>query len=96
MGSLLLTVIELLKTIEIIRTGSEDHSGHSPNYPRVIFVARAITYISRFLFHCVQFTFVFRYGNVSYSLQVLFEDYIEKFRLSSIDIIFLPKLVLFI
>jgi hypothetical protein len=70
MGSLLLTVIELAKTIEIMRSDSEDHGEHSPNYPRAVFVAKAIKLIFRFLFHSVQFTFLFQYGNVSYSLQV--------------------------
>jgi hypothetical protein len=68
MGSLLLTAIELAKIIEIMRAGSEHRDGHSSNYPKAIFVARSITFIFRFLFHCVQFTFLFRYGNVSYSL----------------------------
>jgi len=65
MGSLFLTVIELAKTIEIIRTGSNKHERNLINNPQSVLVTQSITFIFRFLFHCVQFIFLFRYGNVS-------------------------------
>ena len=61
MGSVLLTVIELAKTVEILRS----NAAHTLHYPQIVFIAKSITFIFRFLFHCVQFTFIFRYGNVS-------------------------------
>lgn len=61
MGSIILTVIELAKTIEILRTNGL----HIPHYPQIVFIAKTMTFILRFLFHCVQFIFLFRYGNVS-------------------------------
>jgi hypothetical protein len=65
MGSLLLTIIELAKTIEMIRTASENHRAYVPTYSKSVFVTKSITFLFRFLFHCVQFTFLFQYGNVS-------------------------------
>jgi hypothetical protein len=65
MGSLLLTVIELAKTVETIRTDPIHQKALLTNYSKPAFLSRSITYIFRFLFHCVQFTFLFRYGNVS-------------------------------
>jgi len=61
MGSLVLTIIELARIIEIIRTDSKERALNSKS----VFVTKSITFIFRFLFHCVQFTFLFRYGNVS-------------------------------
>ena len=65
MGGLLLTVIELAKTIETIRVGNANLKESLNAYSRSPFIAKAITFIFRFLFHSVQFTFLFRYGNVS-------------------------------
>jgi len=65
MGSLLLTVIELAKTVETIRTDPIHHKALLTNYSKSAFLSKSITYIFRFVFHCVQFTFLFRYGNVS-------------------------------
>lgn len=62
MGSLALTVIELAKIVEIM--GLDDKS-HISNYSSSVFVTKSISYILRFLFHCIQFMFLFRYGNVS-------------------------------
>ena len=67
MGSLILTIIELAKTI-IISTNHEAAANRS--YPHCflsITVTTSMSYILRFLFHCVQYTFLFRYGNVSIS-----------------------------
>jgi hypothetical protein len=67
MGSLLLTVIELAKTIETMRTSSSKHRQESStNYSQSVSITESITFIFRFLFHCMQFTYLFRYGNVSY------------------------------
>jgi hypothetical protein len=65
MGSLVLTIIELAKTIEIMRTDSNERGVYLINYSQSVFVTKSITFIFRFLFHCVQFIFLFRYGNVS-------------------------------
>jgi hypothetical protein len=64
MGGLLLTVIELGKTIA--RIGSEQTTRALPidTYSTSVIITRIISYIFRFVFHCVQFTFIFRYGNV--------------------------------
>ncbi|CAF3087599.1 unnamed protein product [Rotaria sp. Silwood2] len=63
MGSLIVTVIELAKTIA---TGTDIITRASPTvtYPMSVVVTKSMTYILRFLFHCVQFTFLFRYGNI--------------------------------
>ena len=69
MGGLLLTLIEIAKTI--VKLGSDEETatiiptasiGESSS--TAVLVTKLITYIFRFLFHCVQFTFLFRYGNV--------------------------------
>ncbi|UJR37193.1 hypothetical protein I4U23_029901 [Adineta vaga] len=64
MGSLLLTVIELAKTMETLRTEPIHHRDSLNTYSKSSFIAKTITYIFRFFFHCVQFTFLFRYGNI--------------------------------
>ncbi|CAF1258902.1 unnamed protein product [Rotaria sp. Silwood1] len=63
MGTLILTVIELAKTIA---TGSSPNTRSSPvvSYPSSVVVTKSMTYVLRFFFHCVQFTFLFRYGNI--------------------------------
>jgi hypothetical protein len=66
MGSLVITIIELAKTIEIMRTHSDEHQSHVTDYSESVYITKSLTYIFRCLFHCVQFTFLFRYGNVSY------------------------------
>lgn len=64
MGGLLLTVIELGRTI--IRIGNEEANRDTSAtiYSSSVIVTRIISYTFRFLFHCVQFSFLFRYGNV--------------------------------
>ncbi|CAF3448741.1 unnamed protein product [Rotaria sp. Silwood1] len=64
MGSLILNIIQLAKTIEVIRTGSKQNELLLINYSQSVFVIKLITFIFRFLFHCVQFIFLFRYGNI--------------------------------
>lgn len=70
MGGLLLTVIELARTI--VRIGTEETTVRAASttttYSSSVTITRIISYIFRFLFHCVQFTFLFRYGNVSIRL----------------------------
>ena len=68
MGGLILTVLEIGKTIaridedEVkIRAGSSSASYDTP----AVTTTKLITYILRFIFHCVQFSFLFRYSNVS-------------------------------
>ena len=65
MGSLLLTFIELARTIETMRVGPSARASSSNTYSQAASIAKSITFICRFLFHCVQFLFLFRYGNVS-------------------------------
>jgi hypothetical protein len=65
MGSLLLTVIELAKTIETMRVDPKIRDEFVSNYSQAVFVSKSITFIFRFIFHSIQFTFLFRYGNVS-------------------------------
>ncbi|CAF0917390.1 unnamed protein product [Rotaria sordida] len=64
MCSLILNVIQLVKTIEIIRTSSKQNELFLINYSQSVFITKLITFIFRFLFHCVQFIFLFRYGNI--------------------------------
>jgi len=94
MGGLLLTVIELGKTIA--RIGSEETTRALPidTYSSSVIITRIISYIFRFLFHCVQFTFLFRYGNVSFQIILKFRRKIIEFRLLLIVIIYWLKLVL--
>ncbi|CAF1217203.1 unnamed protein product [Rotaria sordida] len=63
MGSLIVTVIELAKTI-VIGSGNTTRVSSIIVPPLLITVTKSMTYILRFLFHCVQFTFLFRYGNI--------------------------------
>jgi len=67
MGGLILTVIELGKTV--VRIGSDEptRAVMASTYSLSVIITRIISYIFRFIFHCVQFTFLFRYGNVSFS-----------------------------
>jgi hypothetical protein len=65
MGSLILTLIELARTIVTIGTDGLTRDSLSINYSSTVTITKAISYVFRFLFHCVQFTFLFRYGNVS-------------------------------
>lgn len=68
MGGLVLTVIEIAKTVarmeseEITMRASLPSSG---DYNSAVTITKLITYALRFLFHCVQFSFLFRYSNVS-------------------------------
>lgn len=65
MGSLLLNLIQLAKTIEILRTGSQHNESILINHSQSVFVITLISFMFRFVFHCVQYIFLFRYGNVS-------------------------------
>ena len=65
MGSLILTIIEAAKTIAMIGNGPKTRDEMAVSYGTVVLVSKAVLYILRFLFHSVQFLFLFRYGNVS-------------------------------
>ena len=65
MGSLILTVIALAKTIAIIGADVVTCKLLAENCSSLFIITSAIAYIFRIFFHCVQFTFLFRYGNVS-------------------------------
>ena len=65
MGGLILTLIELAITVVTIGSDPITRDSFSISYSSTVTVTKAISYIFRFLFHCVQFTFLFRYGNVS-------------------------------
>jgi len=65
MGGLALTGIELSRTIAGLAEDLSPRALLPTNYTPPVAIARSITYILRFLFHCAQFTFLFRYGNVS-------------------------------
>jgi len=88
MGSLLLTVIELARTGEILRLDFIENISNEYHYSRTVYITKMITFIYRFLFHCIQFTFLFRYGNVCYKQRKKL-NIIRRFlfRLLSIDII---------
>jgi hypothetical protein len=89
MGGLILTVIELGKTVAKI--GSDETTRALPidTYSSAVIITRIISYLFRFLFHCVQFTFLFRYGNVSFFLIIkISERKIIEFRLLLIVIIY--------
>jgi hypothetical protein len=66
MGGLILTVVELAKTIAEMGNSVETRVAHDIHYSPTVTVTKSMTYIFRFIFHCVQFTFLFRYGNVSF------------------------------
>lgn len=72
MGGLILTVLEIAKTIVKINTdevqtraGSSSTTYDTP----AITTTKLITYVLRFIFHCVQYSFLFRYSNVSDTFQ---------------------------
>ena len=65
MGSLLLSIVELAETVEMLRSHPYTYEILFVSYSRPLFIAKAITFICRFIFHSVQFLFLFRYGNVS-------------------------------
>ena len=65
MGTLILTAIELAKTAEAIRTSSSQHEPIPMSYSQAVFIFQLLSLILRFLFHCVQYTFLFRYSNVN-------------------------------
>jgi hypothetical protein len=69
MGSLILTVIGIVITVIKLRN-------YEPPSARASFagvstqstlITQLITYLLRFIFHCLQYSFIFRYGNVSKS-----------------------------
>jgi hypothetical protein len=64
MGGLILTVIELAKTIATINNDWYTRAAGQSTYPSSVAITKVIFFILRFLFHCVQFSFLFRYGNV--------------------------------
>ncbi|CAF2052512.1 unnamed protein product [Rotaria magnacalcarata] len=64
MGGLILTIIELAKAITTPVRNTPHRVSPADSYPLSVVVTKSITYILRFLFHCVQFTFIFRYGNI--------------------------------
>ncbi|CAF1285260.1 unnamed protein product [Adineta ricciae] len=64
MGSLILTLIELAKTIATVDVHGVTRTALEPKYYSSVSIARSIAYVFRFLFHCVQFSFLFRYGNL--------------------------------
>ncbi|CAF1240098.1 unnamed protein product [Adineta steineri] len=64
MGSLILSVIEIARIIAILGSEAESRVALNDNSSPTVTIARLINYIFRFLFHCVQFTFLFRYGNL--------------------------------
>ena len=68
MGGLVLTVIEIAKTIARIESEEVTTRASLPSagtYTSAVTITKLITYMLRFLFHCVQFSFLFRYSNVS-------------------------------
>ncbi len=65
MGGLILTLIEVAKTIVRIGTEESTRVVSTGPYTLSVMTTRLISFVFRFLFHCVQFTFLFRYGNVS-------------------------------
>lgn len=68
MGGLVLTVIEIAKTIARIESEEVTTRTSLPSadtYTSAVTITKLITYMLRFLFHCVQFSFLFRYSNVS-------------------------------
>jgi uncharacterized membrane protein len=68
MGGLILTVIGI--AITIVKLGSEVPSSRAASAiiglsTPLTLISQLITYLLRFLFHCIQYSFIFRYGNVS-------------------------------
>ncbi len=66
MGGLILTVIEIAKTIASIGNDKTSRAVYQ-TYSLTVLITKIISYTFRFLFHCVQYSFLFRYGNVSIS-----------------------------
>ena len=64
MGSLILTIIEAARTIAEMQYNPVIRESMSNYGISVVNVTKVISRILRFCFHCVQFTFLFRYGNV--------------------------------
>ncbi|CAM4890103.1 unnamed protein product [Rotaria socialis] len=64
MGGLILTIIELAKTITTPRPNIIHRASPVHSYSLSVVATKSITYVLRFIFHCVQFTFIFRYGNI--------------------------------
>ena len=64
MGSLILTIIEAARTIAEMQYNPVIREAMSTYGVSVVNVTKIISRILRFSFHCVQFTFLFRYGNV--------------------------------
>lgn len=64
MGSLILTIIEAARTIAEMQYDPVIREVMSNYGISVVNVTKAISLILRFCFHAVQFTFLFRYGNV--------------------------------
>lgn len=71
MGSLILTLIELAKTIATVDVHGIARTALEPKYHSSVSIARSIAYVFRFLFHCVQFSFLFRYGNVRFNDEII-------------------------
>lgn len=65
MGGLILTIIELAKTVTTPITDGKHRGLVADSYPLSVIISKSMTYVFRFIFHCVQYTFIFRYGNVS-------------------------------
>lgn len=65
MGSLLLSIVELAETVEMLHSHPPTYEILFVSYSRPVFITKAMTFMCRFVFHAVQFLFLFRYGNVS-------------------------------
>jgi hypothetical protein len=94
MGSLILTVIELARTVAAMGSNELTRDSNLMKNTSAVTITRSISYIFRFLFHCVQFTFLFRYGNVSKIDKKYRHIIFFHFSLSLIVIIYLLKWVL--
>ena len=72
MGSLILTVIGIvIAIIKLINYEPPTRASSVGVSTKSTLITQIITYILRFIFHCVQYSFIFRYGNVS-------NDYLRK------------------
>ena len=76
MGSLVLTIIEVAKSITMVGHEPVTRDAVAVRHATIVLVSKAILYILRFFFHCIQFLFLFRYGNVSRSNQF---DIVDRF-----------------
>jgi hypothetical protein len=63
MGGLVLTVTGI--AITSAKLGKEEPTSPSGVSTPSTLITQLITYILRIIFHCVQYSFIFRYGNVS-------------------------------